>query len=135
MHFAGGDITAKNIENTEQEFHRKHKELFTFSLPWVPIEFRNLRLIAKVKSKKIEMLKIATGSSDASSALKRKRQCYFNGGFVETPIYDGTRLKAGNNIQGQAIVEEPTTTVVIPPGFICKVDDYGNYIVERNYAL
>jgi len=131
MHFAEGDITAKDIENIEQEFHRKHKELFTFSLPWVPIEFRNLRLIAKVKSKKIEMPKIAAGSSDASSALKRKRQCYFNGGFVETSIYDGTRLKAGNTIKGQAIVEEPTTTVVIPPEFICKVDDYGNYIVER----
>lgn len=126
-----GEITARDVENLEQRFHEKHKELFTFSLPWVPIDIRNLRLIAKVKSKKMEMRKIAAGKADPSQALKRKRQCYFNSGFVETPIYDGLKLKAGNIIQGHAVIEDPTSTAVIPTGFTCRVDDYGTYLIER----
>jgi len=129
--FPAAEVTRQDIEQMEKEFHQKHKELFTFSLPWVPVEFRNLRLIARVRSKKIDVRKISAGTKSPSGALKRKRQCYFNGGFVETQIYDGTRLKAGNVIQGHAVIEEPTTTVVIPAGFTCHIDEYGNYIIVR----
>lgn len=129
--FPAGEITAADIEDLEKRFHEKHRELFTFSLPWVPVELRNLRLIAKVKSKKMEMRKIAAGTADSSAALKRKRRCYFNNGFVETPIYNGALLKAGNSIEGHAIIEDSTSTAVIPPGFICRVDDYRNYVITK----
>jgi N-methylhydantoinase A len=126
-----GEIIGKDIDTLEKEFHESHKELFTFSLPWVPVDIRNLRLIARVKAKKIEIQKIPAGTSNSSDALKRKRQCFFNSGFIETPIYDGTRLKAGNVIKGQAVIEDPTSTAVIPPGFSCTVDEYGNFIIKR----
>jgi N-methylhydantoinase A len=129
--FPAGEIISTDIEELEKRFHDMHKELFTFSLPWVPVDLFNLRLIAKVKSKKMDMKKIARGTSDSSAALKRKRQCYFNGSFIETPIYDGARLKSGNVITGHAIIEDPTSTAVIPPGFQCRVDDYWNYCVTR----
>jgi N-methylhydantoinase A len=31
---------------------------------------------------------------------------------------------------GPAIIEESGTTVVIPPGYPCSVDDYGNYRIS-----
>ncbi len=58
-----GEITRPDLEKMMTEFHQLHKELFTFSLPWVPIEIRNLRLTAKVKSQKIPIKKIAVGNS------------------------------------------------------------------------
>jgi N-methylhydantoinase A len=71
---------------------------------------------------------------DASGALKRKRQVYFKdqGGFVETPCYDTSRLKHGNVIDGPAILEDPTTTVVVPKGAELTVDAYNNYIIRRS---
>jgi N-methylhydantoinase A len=126
-----GDITSKDIEKAAEEFHQKHKELYTFSLPWVPVEIRNLRLIGKSKGQKIKVGKIETGTADASKALKPKRQCYFGGSHRETQIYDGDKLKAGNVISGNAIIEEPLTTVVIPQGWQCNIDEYGNYIIRR----
>jgi N-methylhydantoinase A len=45
-------------------------------------------------------------------------------------VYDGTKLLAGNVIKGPAIIEEPTTTVVIPPAFRCEVDGSKNYILK-----
>jgi N-methylhydantoinase A len=90
-----------------------------------------LRLIGKSKGQKIKVGKIETGTADASKALKPKRQCYFGGSHRETQIYDGDKLKAGNVISGNAIIEEPLTTVVIPQGWQCNIDEYGNYIIRR----
>jgi N-methylhydantoinase A len=51
---------------------------------------------------------------------------------VETPIYDGERLLAGNRMVGPAIIEERMTTVVIPPGFDCSMDRFGSYVLTRS---
>ena len=66
-----------------------------------------------------------------AGALKRRRPCFFDGGYIETPIYDSQKLKAGNIISGPAIIEVPTTTAVIPRNFQCRVDEYNNYIITR----
>ena len=34
-------------------------------------------------------------------------------------------------ISGPAIIEEKTTTVVIPEGFTCMVDPYRNYVLRK----
>jgi len=125
-------ITKEDIQSMTSDFHELHKELFTFSLPWVSIELINLRLIAKIKASKIPIAKISEGDTDPSPALLRISRCFFNNSYVDTPIYDGLKLKAGNIVAGNAIVEEPTTTIVIPADYTCSVDEYGNYIITKN---
>lgn len=44
-------------------------------------------------------------------------------------MYDGLILRHGNMIFGPAIVEEPTTTIVVPPGFNLTCDPYDNYLM------
>ena len=124
-----GEITPDSMKKLEKEFHELHEELFTFSLGWVPMEVINLRLTAKIKSTKIPINKIAVGTEDASPALLRKAQCYFGNMLVETPVYDGQKLLAGNVIKGGAVIEEPTATTVIPERAVCTVDAFGNYVI------
>ncbi len=131
MCFPKSDITSADLEQMVKEFKRKHEELYTFSLPWVLPEFRNLRTITKILASKIEPKRIAAGTKDPSEALKRKRRCIFNGSYVETPSYDGSSLKSRNVIQGPAVIEEATTTVVITREFHCNIDDWGNYVIRR----
>jgi len=50
---------------------------------------------------------------------------------VDTPIYDGALLAAGHRLSGPAIIEETTTTVVIPSRYDCVVDDQKNYVLTR----
>jgi N-methylhydantoinase A len=127
----GRDIIAEDIEQLAKVFQQKHEALYTFSLPWVPIEIRVLRLVAKVKGQKIDLRRISKGTKDPSKAFKRTRKCFFEGQFGETTVYDSEKLKAGNIISGPAIIEVPTTTAVIPRNFQCKVDDLNNYIITR----
>jgi N-methylhydantoinase A len=81
----------------------------------------------------LELKEIQRGSEDPSSALKGERDAYFeeSNGFVKTRVYDGDKLLCGNVLEGPCIVEERMTTVVIPPKFNMRVDEYGNYIAGK----
>ncbi|PVZ14590.1 hydantoinase/oxoprolinase family protein [Actinomycetospora cinnamomea] len=52
-------------------------------------------------------------------------------GFVDTPIHDYVALRAGHVITGPAIVEVPTTTVVVPAGRTGTVDELGNLHITQ----
>ena len=59
------------------------------------------------------------------------RPAYFGGGSrIETPIYLGRNLSPGAVIEGPAIVEEPTTTIVVDPGTRTRLSAGGNFILE-----
>lgn len=49
---------------------------------------------------------------------------------LDTPVYNGDRLVAGNRIGGPAIVETLDTTVVVHPGQTLSVDKFGNFALD-----
>ncbi len=51
-------------------------------------------------------------------------------GWVEVNVYDQQKLVPGYVITGPAIVENPTSTVVINDKQSIEIDKYGNLIVE-----
>lgn len=67
-------------------------------------------------------------SADASSALLGTRPVCLDAtaGYVDTAVYDYRRLRCGHVIAGPAVVEVPTTTVVVPAGTTGTVDRLGN---------
>jgi N-methylhydantoinase A len=58
----------------------------------------------------------------------------FNGGWLDTPIFDRASLGRGATLAGPAIVEQPDTTVVIDPGATAIVDDLGNLVISVGAA-
>jgi N-methylhydantoinase A len=127
-----GKITREIVEAAAAGFTRKHEELYTFAMPWKPVEILTLRLKATTPNAPFTLPQVAQGDADPKPAFKRRRTCRFNGRDVDTPIYDGEKVLAGNVISGPAIIEETTTTVVIPEAYVCSVDKYKNYILTRS---
>ncbi|GLZ49035.1 methylhydantoinase [Actinomycetospora sp. NBRC 106375] len=68
------------------------------------------------------------GAADGEPPVSSRRPVYLEigQGFVDTPIYDYTALRAGHVVTGPAVIEVPTTTVVVPDGRTGTVDDLGN---------
>ena len=126
-----GNLTRGMVDAAGNAFARKHEELYTFAMPWKAVEILTLRLKATTPNAPFALPQVAQGGVDPTKALKRRRTCRFNGRDVDTPIYDGEKVMAGNIISGPAIIEETTTTVVIPEAYICSVDKYKNYILAR----
>ena len=58
---------------------------------------------------------------------QRTREVIFEGHKMLTDVYEGRELSAASALEGPAIIEEPTTTVVIPPGCSLVVNQFGDY--------
>ncbi|MBT6502669.1 MAG: hydantoinase/oxoprolinase family protein, partial [Deltaproteobacteria bacterium] len=68
-------------------------------------------------------------------AIKQRRKVLLDPklGWQETPIYDYGKLLAGHEIEGPAVIETPTTTVVITAETKgAFVDQLGNVIIQLN---
>jgi N-methylhydantoinase A len=128
---SNGKLTQKAVDAAAAAFARKHEELYTFAMPWKPVEVLTLRLKATTPKARFTLTRVAAGGKNPASALKRRRTCRFEGRDVNTPVYDGEKVLAGHVIAGPAIIEETTTTVVIPRKFVCSVDKYKNYVLTR----
>ena len=61
----------------------------------------------------------------------RLARAYFEPqGEAETPIYLGADLGSGMIVAGPAIIEEPTTTIVVYPDACAARTVLGNYLIE-----
>lgn len=129
----GLDFTAHDLQEMIRIFHERHKILYGWANPTYPVIFTTLKLQAVGLRQPFRPTKQQLPTKDAAKAFKRKRRAYFKeaSGFVETPCYEGRRLRYGNVITGPAIIEEVNTTVVVPPGTEITVDVYGNYVAKR----
>jgi len=63
---------------------------------------------------------------DAAAVVKRGRPDLWgpDRGSERTPVDDGSLLAVGHVLAGPAVIEERTTTVVVPASFTCCVDPW-----------
>ncbi len=61
--------------------------------------------------------------------MKRGASCRVRRSLVD----DGARLAADHALAGPAVIEERTTTVVVPAAFTCRVDPWRNYILTLRF--
>jgi len=127
-----GNGNKPRLADIVQEFHKRHELVHGYKLEEREVEIANLRLMAIGKSPKLKLKTKPIEGKDASSALKERRRAYFGteAGLLEVPIYDGSKLKSGNEFSGPAIVEKPSTTIVVYPDQHARVDERENLIVD-----
>ena len=51
-----------------------------------------------------------------------------------TPFYDRELLRAGDRIEGPAVIEQYDSTTVVPPGLVAEIDRYGNIVIDCRAA-
>jgi N-methylhydantoinase A len=74
--------------------------------------------------------KIARGAAaPARAAAPGQRKAFFGQAVVPTPTGARAELRAGNRINGPALIEEYASTTVLWPGDRLSVDPYGNLII------
>lgn len=65
-----------------------------------------------------------TEATPPEAAAKGTRDVYWNGGWQDASLWEMSDLRAGNVIDGLAIVESPATTFVVPPNFTADLDEH-----------
>ncbi len=119
----------KGIANITKAFDKEHKRLFTFNLD-VPHEFVNLRATAVGKSANTGAEEIESGDGNPQAAKMRDHKVYVDGQWKDAVIYDRSKLRAGDNISGPAIIIEMDSTTLILDEHAAKVDRFGNIMIN-----
>ncbi|MGA2546256.1 MAG: hydantoinase/oxoprolinase family protein [Rectinemataceae bacterium] len=125
-----GEITAARLEAIREHFHANYEREYTYRLS-ASVELVCYHVVAIAEVDKLTPRKRPATGKKIEKAVKSRRDVdYIEAGVHEATIYDGDALEPGMSLVGPAIIEESGTTIVIPPGLPCRVDDYGNYLIE-----
>ena len=111
------------VDQIEQRFHRKHEELYTYASPGQEVVFVNAR-VAAVGAVAPSEQNTRPAPSAGACVPRGKRQAFF-GGWREVPVYALADLKPGHTLDGPAIIEAETTTVLVDTGDSALVNALG----------
>ena len=67
----------------------------------------------------------------ADAAPARRRKVHFNGKPVPTAIVDRAGINRNAAVRGPAIIEEPTATTIVPPGWRATIAAGGHMLITR----
>lgn len=110
-------------------FHARHRQLYTYALADAPVEIVTLRLAAAGRVRRFTLPSLPRRRMAA--ARPPRRRVHFPGaGWTMCPSVDRERLGVGAVVTGPAIVEQPDTTTVVPPGHRARVDRVGNLVIQ-----
>ena len=119
--------SAADLDRILDAFERKYEETYARAarFPQAGYHITDVALVAsspKVRPR-IKEYALVSSRPDAG-ARKGSRLAYFAGDWHETAVYELSRLEAGNHIAGPAIIEDPTTTYVVPPDRAVEIDRF-----------
>lgn len=128
--FAGEADIAALVET----FHAVHERLYTVRDPASPVECVTWKARVTAPLDRPSMA-LTPAPLAGTPPPDRISDAYFPGtGRVRAPVYLGQRLIPGATVSGPAIIEEPTTTIVIYPGMSAQRTSGANYILETRAA-
>lgn len=130
---ANGKVSEKQVSAVIDDFERRYEQKYGKGTAYkqAGIESRSYRVIGTGHIRTPQLQKQDFAAEDPFQALKEDRPIYFGEfeGFRPTPVFDRDLLKAGNVVNGPAIIEAHDTTVVIHPEQSVSVDGYGNLVM------
>lgn len=118
-------------ETMRAAFEAAYRASFSRLLP-SPVRVVNMR-VAGIGRRAPFDFSVFTPSPELTleGARRGERAIYFNGATHAAGVWARASLPVGARIAGPASLEQPDATIFIEPGFVARVDDWGNVIIER----
>jgi len=124
-----GALKAADIQTILDSFHATHEREYEFKLPGDPAEIVNFHVVGIKRVQKLSLGELPEPSGSRDPLLS-ERSVYINGGYEELPVYDRTLLNVGFSLDGPAILEDPTATIIVLHGQKASVDKFGNNVIK-----
>lgn len=120
-----------DVEALGKAFNTVHDRVFAVVDERNPVECLNWKGRVAVRLPGVARGEVAAMPAPSTPKPHTERTTFFDDGrAVTAPIFIGGDLAPGAVIKGPAVIEEPTTTIVVYPGSTARVSAAGNFMLE-----
>lgn len=125
----GDDIDS--VTELGERFERQHESRYghTMDDPAQAVHFR-VRAIGESDKPTLEPVDEEPGA-DPDPIETREAFCFATDETIAFDVYDREQFAPGNRVDGPAIVQEPTTTIVFHSDQTAEFDEYGHIIIRQ----
>ena len=127
----GGKLGERELADVVERFISLYEQSFGkgTAAREAGVEILTFHVVATTHRVPLNLTPAKLEGADASAARSGSRKVWFDGAFVETPIYEHRKLKAGNRVSGPAIIEGMNTTLPLHPGQEITIDAFQNLVI------
>jgi N-methylhydantoinase A/oxoprolinase/acetone carboxylase beta subunit len=134
-----GEVDETWAEKLRADFHDIHEREYSRRFEESDIEIPNIRVRGIGLMPPLATVEVEPGGeAPPEDALRYEGPAWFRveGELQEvaTRYYDRPSLRAGNRLQGPAILHQYDSTTVIPPGLAASIDRHGNIVIATGAA-
>jgi N-methylhydantoinase A len=125
-------LRSEDLPAVQAAFHAVHERVYGYHRAGQPVEFINFRAVHTYPLPRPSLRPLLRSRRPLAAAQVGERRTYFSSaGFMATPIFTRARLPVGERCPGPVIIEQPDTTIVIPPGYAAQVEESGNLRIRK----
>ena len=121
------------VDRLPTAFAARHRQRYGHGDAGTPVQIvtARCRAVAPVTSPRTAARHASTPGQPVSS-----RPIWFptTGWVSDVPVYERTEMAADDRLSGPCVVDEWTTTVIVPPGWEAAPDEFGNLVLTRKEA-
>ncbi|MDP3767643.1 MAG: hydantoinase/oxoprolinase family protein, partial [Dehalococcoidia bacterium] len=134
IHLPSETLERAGLAALREAFESEHETTYGYRSPKEPVQFVNLRLVARgleERRSRVPGVPAASGRSASLPSGPSRRPAFFGPalGWVETAVIGRERLGSGWEA-GPLIIEEYDSATVVPPGCRVARDEWGNILVD-----
>jgi N-methylhydantoinase A len=121
-----------------ERFHDEHERLFGYCYrddDRNPVEWVNLRVTGIGPIERPAIAELDPGDGDVKRARTGHRRVFFDGKWWQAAVYRRDSLRAGDAVEGPAVIEEFGSTLPVAPGFAGRVDRLGTVVLTKIGAV
>ena len=126
-----GELQAVHATHLRADYEARYEQQFGLRIPDVPVEFLTWSVNVSTLAEKTVHLNF---SGDIPLPLNQDQRQVFDplaGKTTSVPVHPRSKLKAGMQLSGPALIVEPQTTTLLPRGWRCKVTAAGHLFLEK----
>jgi N-methylhydantoinase A len=123
-------LKKSDYQKIRTDFDGMHKEVYGTSASGEIPEIVNIRVMSIAGVDKLNLARLEKSASKPEP--KGRRPVLFDDaeGYLDTPIFERSVLKAGDVMQGPAVIEQLDSTILIFPDQSAIVESHGSLIIK-----
>ncbi len=129
--------SAEDVDSLAAWFEDLFTKTYTLAgrPPYATYLLNEVAVVAQVNTVKPALRKYdLEGKEPAAASSKGTRQVYQDGRWHTARILEMDALRSGNEVQGLAVIEAPSTTLFVPLGWRVRLDERLIFWLERGVA-